>query len=133
MVYKAPEQALFDTIFKASNDFKYSTFDHLPMQSEKVEYPFVHVGEVQFIPTVRGIGIQGTLSITIHIWGNSKQRKRVSDILDTLFLFAANLEKIGNYNVQFHYQSSTTRLLDDTSVPNTILKHGVLELEFRLI
>lgn len=133
MVYKAPEQALFDEIFKASSMLKYPTYDHLPLGTEKADYPFVNIGEVQFVPVITVGSIQGYLSLNVHIWGEGKQRKRVSDIMDTLFLYAANLEKVGDYRVQFHYQSSTTRLLDDTSVPNSILKHGILELEFRLL
>lgn len=133
MVNKAPEQALFDELFKASTLFKYSTYDHLPLGTEKATYPFVNIGEVQFVPMVTVGSIQGSLSLTVHIWGDAKQRKRVSDMMNALFLYAANLETVGDYRVQFRYNSSTTRLLDDTSVPNSILKHGMLELEYRLL
>ncbi|WP_429971281.1 hypothetical protein ACQW5G_01170 [Fructilactobacillus sp. Tb1] len=133
MVYKAPEQALFDALFKESMALQYPTYDHLPLGTEQATYPFVNIGEVQFVPMVTVDSIQGSLSLTVHIWGDGKQRKRVSDMMNTLFLYAVNLENVGDYRVQFHYQASTTRLLDDTSVPNSILKHGILELEFRLL
>lgn len=133
MVYKAPEQSLFDELFKASKTLNYSTYDHLPLGSEKASYPFVNIGEAQFVPMATVGSIQGSLNLTVHIWGDGKQRKRVSDMMDTLFLYAANLERVGDYSVQFNYSGSTTRLLDDTSVPNSILKHGMLELEFRLL
>lgn len=127
-----PDQELFDCIYEKSEEMGFDTYDHLPLRTENVSYPFVEVGDVQQIDIANKSAIGAQLSITLNIWGGAEDRFVVSQISEQL----AELTKGVLLTDHFRFVGRPSRIdrqiLTDTSVENTVLKHGILTLVFNL-
>jgi hypothetical protein len=130
---KAPDQDLFDSMYKLSKSLGIETYDHRPLKDEPVNYPFVDIGDVQTVNIATKTRGLGTLHITMNTWGTPTQRKRISDIQESLFSYAQRLRELQFYNVAMNVKGSSSQIVGDTSVPNSFLWHGVMDFEFRLI
>ena len=126
-----PDQELFDYIYSASQEMGFDTYDHLPMQSENVEYPFVNIGDVQQLNIANKTAIGAELHITLNVWGNAESRFTVSESEKLSEL--ANRVLITDHFCFVGRPSRTDKqILTDTSVPDTVLKHGIVALVFNL-
>ncbi|GKQ42913.1 hypothetical protein RD055328_08360 [Companilactobacillus sp. RD055328] len=130
---QSPEQQLFDYFYKFGLESNYDVYDHLPMQEESATYPFVTVGETQIISGGTKYSLNGYVAITIHFWGNDTQRLTISDMVNRFFYAGIHLKNLKNYNVVIDKQAITQRVLQDTSVPNTTLWHGILDIQFKIL
>lgn len=128
---KALDQDLFDTLFKISKSLKYATYDMRPPDS--TAYPFVQIGDVQVTPRATKNVLVGSSFITIELFGDHTQRKLLSDMMEAIFMAAVNLRQLQGYRVAANISASSSRMSKDTSVPNTILWHGVIDLEYRIL
>lgn len=128
----SPDQELFDYVYDASEKLGYDTYDYLPMASENAKYPFVEIGNVQQInlPTKTALGARFTISI--HIWGNARMRFEVSQMTERLCNLANHVLVGEHYRFVGRPDRTDKEILNDTSVENTVLKHGILTLVFDL-
>ena len=46
---KSPQQELYDYVGYQSELMGYDTYDHLPMESENADYPFVQIGDINIV------------------------------------------------------------------------------------
>ena len=69
-----PDQLIYDYLFELSLNAGYTTYDHLPLESENVPYPFVVIGAVQTIPITTKNAVYGTITVNIDVWGNDDRR-----------------------------------------------------------
>lgn len=97
-----PEQELFDQLYIESEQLGYNTYDHLPLRTQNAKYPFVMIGDTQQIPINYRTAIGGRTINTEH------------------FHFVGRLNR------------EDRQIITDTSVPDTVLKHGILTLVFNL-
>lgn len=130
---KSPEQDMFDWFFKWSVNNGYDTYDYLPPESEHVAYPFVYVGNVQGVPDATKTELTGSVYLNIDIWGTRKQRLTVSQIVERFFHAAIGYIRTPNYFYYGQPNQQSKRLQLDTSVPNTILMRGLLELKLDIL
>ncbi len=128
----SPQQELYDQIYIASEDLGFNTYDHLPMQTENAEYPFVIVGENQLIPLNLKTAIGGQLNQTIHVWGDEDMRFTVADILNQLAQLGYQTIQTEHFRFVGRIGRQDCQIMQDTSVPNTVLNHGILTLVFNL-
>ena len=128
----SPQQELYDQIYIASEDLGFNTYDHLPMQTENAEYPFVIVGENQLIPLNLKTAIGGQLNQTIHVWGDEDMRFTVADILNQLAQLGYQTIQTEHFRFVGRIGRQDSQIMQDTSVPNTVLNHGILTLVFNL-
>ena len=123
---KSPQQAIYDAVFLTSLNLGYSTFDYLP--ANKVEYPFVYIGE-QFDQDLRTKDkVYGDVQQTIHIYHTHRKRRELTDMINTLKREFRMLKKVDIYPVVCRNITGQT-LLDNTS--GEPLLHGIIEVEFR--
>lgn len=118
---------LFNRVFEfCQSRIGYDTYDMLPMQD--VSYPFVTLDDTQNIPVNLKTDVTGKVNITVHIWGNDEMRLEVSEAIDKLL----KLQEIESDNFKFkaRFNEENSQLLNDTSVANTKLIHGVVTLVF---
>lgn len=118
-------QALFDGVFKKCLELGYKTYDYLP--SSKVSYPFVHLGEVSIVPIATKTLWLGEASIAVHVWGDGRDRKKVTDIVNDLL---KNLREVEHFTIVPN--EVYTRIFKDDTTSNT-LWHGVLEIKYKFI
>lgn len=118
-------QALYDGIFQKCLDLGYKTFDYLPPTNTK--YPFIHLGEVTVIPIPTKNVWLGEATVTINVWGDGKDRKAITNIMDDLI---KNLREVKHFKIM--PKEIYTRVLKDTTTSN-VLWHGILELKYKFI
>ena len=118
-------QALYDGIFQKCLDLGYNTFDYLPPTTTK--YTLIYLIEVSVIqkPT-KNIWL-GEATITINVWGDGKDRKAITNIMDDLI---KNLREVEHFKIV--PKEIYMRVLKDNTTSNT-LWHGILELKYKFM
>lgn len=127
-----PDQELFDYIYSASQEMGFDTYDHLPMQSENVEYPFVNIGDVQQLNIANKTAIDAELHITLNVWGNAESRFTVSQMSEKLAELANQVLITDHFRFVGRPSRTDKQIITDTSIPDTVLKHGIVMLVFNL-
>lgn len=127
-----PDQELFDYIYSASQEMGFDTYDHLPMQSENAAYPFVNIGDVQQLNIANKTAIGAELHITLNVWGNAESRFTVSQMSEKLSELANRVLITDHFRFVGRPSRTDKQILTDTSVPDTVLKHGIVMLVFNL-
>lgn len=118
---------LFNRIFEfCQSKIGYDTYDMLPMQD--INYPFIVLDDMQNIPVNLKTDVVGNINITVHIWGNDEMRLEVSEAIDKLL----KLQEIESDDFKFkaRLNEENSQLLNDASVANTVLIHGIATLVF---
>lgn len=128
---KTLDQDLFDTLFKISTSLKYATYDMRPPES--TAYPFVQIGDVQVNTLATKGQLLGSAFITIELFGDHTQRKLLSDMMGAIFMAGISLRQLQGYRIAANISASSSRMSKDTSVPNTTLWHGIIDLEYRIL
>lgn len=127
-----PDQELFDYVYSASQEMGFDTYDHLPMQSENAAYPFVNIGDVQQLNIANKTAIGAELHITLNVWGNAESRFVVSQMSEELAELANRVLITDHFRFVGRPSRTDKQILTDTSVPDTVLKHGIVALAFNL-
>ena len=131
MIY-VPDQELFDYIYNASQEMGFDTYDHLPMQSENASYPFVNIGSVQQLNIANKTAIGAELHITLNVWGNAESCFTVSQMSEKLAELANRVLITDHFRFVGRPSRTDKQIITDTSVPDTVLKHGIVMLVFNL-
>ena len=126
------DQLIFDYLFQLSLNSGYSTFDHLPLETENAPYPFVVIGAVQTLPVVTKNALQGQLVTNVDVWGDGEGRFKVSQMMNDIFIQASQPVELDGYSVRLKIDDYDNQIMQDTSVPNTVLNHGMMTLVFNL-
>lgn len=127
-----PDQELFDYIYSASQEMGFDTYDHLPMQSENAAYPFVNIGDVQQLNIANKTAIGAELHITLNVWGNAESRFTVSQMSEKLSELANRVLITDHFRFVGRPSRTDKQIITDTSIPDTVLKHGIVMLVFNL-
>lgn len=127
-----PDQELFDYIYSASQEMGFDTYDHLPIQSENASYPFVNIGDVQQLNIANKTAIGAELHITLNIWGDGESRFVVSQMSEQLAELANRVLITDHFRFIGRPSRTDKQIITDTSVPDTVLKHGIVMLVFNL-
>lgn len=127
-----PDQELFDCLYAKSEDLGYDTYDHLPLRTENAKYPFVNIGDVQQLNTANTTAIGAELHITINVWGTREERFTVAKMCESLADLANTVQYTDHFRFIGRPGRTDKQIITDTSVPDTVLKHGILELVFTL-
>lgn len=127
-----PEQELFDQLYIESDRLGFDTYDHLPLRTENAKYPFVVIGDTQQIPINYRTAIGGTFTVTLHIWGDGESRYTVSNMMERLASLGEEVVITDHFRFIGRFNQEDRQIITDTSVPDTVLKHGILTLVFNL-
>lgn len=126
------DQLIFDYLFQLSLNSGYSTYDHLPLATENAPYPFVVIGSVQTLPVVTKNALQGQIVANVDVWGDGEGRFKVSQMMNDIFVQSSQPVELDGYSVRLKIDDYDNQMMQDTSVPNTILNHGMMTLVFNL-
>ena len=127
-----PEQELFDQLYIESGRLGFDTYDHLPLRTENAKYPFVVVGDTQQIPINYRNAVGGTFTVTIHVWSTGEERYTVSKMMARLAQLGEGIVVTDHFRFVGRLNREDRQIITDTSVPDTVLKHGILTLVFNL-
>jgi hypothetical protein len=127
-----PAQELFDQLMIECEDMGYTVYDHLPLESENADYPFISMGMTQLIPVSYKDALGGRIEQTLDVWGNAESRPLVVDTINKLSLLGAMAIKTKHYRFVGRPAAQDQQVITDMSVPDTVLYHGVITLVFNL-
>lgn len=130
---KSPQQELYDYVFLQSLAKGYDTYDHLPMASENADYPFVTLENMNLVPLPTKTTIGAEINLTVNVWGNQEQRLTVDTMASSLLMIASSAFKTADYRYRGRMSGSDYQIIQDTSVPDTILNHAIVNLKFTLV
>lgn len=125
MQLKNPNIDFYKSIFRICKKTNLAVFDDLP--DDSTPYPFIVIGEIDYHRDYDSM-TAGHISVTVDVWGNQDQRY---DVLRYMSL----IESYGDFTTNdFAYieraDSNSNRILNDYSVENTVLLHGILDLNY---
>jgi hypothetical protein len=130
---KSPQQELYDYVGYQSELMGYDTYDHLPMESENADYPFVQIGDINAVPLPNKSAISAELNLTVNVWGNQDQRLVIDTMANSLLMVVSKRFKTQDYRYQGMMAGSDVQMIQDTSIPDTVLNHAIVQMKFRLI
>lgn len=122
---KSPQQQIFDACFKVSLALGYSTFDYLP--AKDASYPFVFIGEQFDQDRATKSGIYGRVQQTIHVYGDYKKRKQVTDMMDAIKHDLRALKRTESFYINI--KGINARTIPDNSTAQSLV-HGIVEIDF---
>lgn len=125
-------QELYDAIYTKCLAITQDTYDYLPMEDEPVNYPFIHVGNLDTITSRTNTSRGGRFTLTVDVWGTKEQRIDVSEIGDKLLKQLTGAVDTANYHFLANYNAHEKRMMIDTSVQNTVFQRCNLSLVFNL-
>lgn len=129
MLNKQPDQEIHDELIKRSIALGLPAFPFLPDDNEP--YPFMVVAYTQIVPQATKTRLIGEVAVQCDIWGDTNNRKLVSDWVGKLMEEFSNIKKIGSRQWFMEYESSS-QIIKDNSTPE-LLYHGILDLKFKFI
>lgn len=127
-----PAQELFDQLMIECEKLGYTVYDHLPLESENAEYPFIAMGMTQLVPVTYKDALGGRIEQTLDVWGDSESRPLVTKTINKLSLLGARTIMTKHYRFAGRPAAQDQQVLTDTSVPDTVLYHGAITLVFNL-
>lgn len=130
---KSPEQELYDSVYSLCMKLGYDVYDHLPLENEPVNYPFIVVGSMNTVTSGLGANKTNFNNITkliVDVWGDSEQRLDVSNIADEIYQNCMRKPIAKDYQFYPVQKETTKQLMQDTSVPNMIFNRAMLTLAF---
>ena len=130
---RSPEKSLFDYFYSLSNNWGYHTYDYLPMEQEPVVYPFVVISETQTVPQNTKYSRNDHIFLTLDVWGAKEQRKAVGELADRFLSYAIGGLETTEYTFYGNSEQQSKRILQDTSVQNTVFQRGHVEIEMEVI
>lgn len=113
-----------------SQKLGYDTYDYLP--PDKVKYPFVVISGVEDNKNNTKTELTGSIVLTIDCWSTPKQRLTITDMVERFFYASVGHIQTENYRYYGNAQQQSTRILIDTSVPNSTLLHGIVTVELQI-
>ena len=122
---KQPDQQFYDACFRLCLNNHYDTYPIKPL--EDVSYPFVEFGEALLIPRATKTAILGSVSLTLHVWGEGGKRKQISDIVNNLLMDIRGIKTTESLRWLVPLNQCNLQILQDTST-GTALWHGVLDI-----
>ncbi|KAF0500073.1 hypothetical protein GBP19_04015 [Pediococcus acidilactici] len=129
-IRKSPAQDVYDRYFMLSRKMGYDTYDYLP--PDKVKYPFVVMSSVEDNKNNTKTELTGSIVLTIDCWGIPKQRLTINEMVERFFYASVGHVNTESYSYYGQAQQQSTRILIDTSVPNSTLLHGIVTVELQI-
>lgn len=127
-----PEQELFDTVFSRAKGLGYTVYDHLPLESENATYPFVNIGDVNSTISPYKDAYGARIDITLNVWDTGENRYNVAKMMNALSAIGRGVLLSENFRFVGRPSLDSNQIITDTSVPDTVLMHGVLTLTYDL-
>lgn len=127
-----PDQELFDRLYQLAQRLGYRVYDHLPMENEPVDYPFVVISDVTLVPATYKDSLGGHFTIDLHVWASGEDRYLVAQMINGLSRLGRGLFLTPHFRFQGRPGANQQQILVDQSVPDTVLMHGVLTLTYDL-
>lgn len=127
-----PDNEIFDAVFQLLQSNNLPIFDMAPDESLSTvakDGPYIVLGTTQLLTGSTKTQLQGEVAITLHIWGNRKQRWEVSQMTSKVFGLLSQLTATEHYHLQIR-QQQTMNVVTPDKYDNASVWHGVLDVTY---
>ena len=127
-----PDQELYETVSDKLIDNGMTWFSTLPDIKETfTKMPYVYCGDVSLQLLPNKSSLQGTVSITLNLFGRKEQRWQLSELQQKMYQLLLPINKTASYRVVID-PVVTVNTVTEENIDNATIWHGTLDLTYKI-
>ena len=127
-----PDQELYETVSDKLIDNGITWFSTLPDIKETfTKMPYVYCGDVSLQLLPNKSSLQGTVSITLNLFGRKEQRWQLSELQQQMYRLLLPINKTASYRVVID-PVVTVNTVTEENIDNATIWHGTLDLTYKI-
>lgn len=127
-----PDQELYETVSDKLIDNGMTWFSTLPDIKETfTKMPYVYCGDVSLQLLPNKSSLQGTVSITLHLFGRKEQRWQLSELQQQMYRLLLPINRTESYRVVID-PVVTVNTVTEENIENATIWHGTLDLTYKI-
>jgi len=127
-----PDQEIYETVSDKLIDNGMTWFSTLPDIKETfTKMPYVYCGDVSLQLLPNKSSLQGTVSITLNLFGRKEQRWQLSELQQQMFRLLLPINRTESYRVVID-PVVTVNTVTEENIDNATIWHGTLDLTYKI-
>ena len=127
-----PDQELYETVSDKLIDNGMTWFSTLPDIKETfTKMPYVYCGDVSLQLLPNKSSLQGTVSITLNLFGRKEQRWQLSELQQKMYQLLLPINCTASYKVVID-PVVTVNTVTEENIDNATIWHGTLDLTYKI-
>lgn len=127
-----PDQELYETVSDKLIDNGMTWFSTLPDIKETfTKMPYVYCGDVSLQLLPNKSSLQGTVSITLNLFGRKEQRWQLSELQQQMYQLLLPINQTASYKVVID-PVVTVNTVTEENIDNATIWHGTLDLTYKI-
>jgi len=127
-----PDQEIYETVSDKLIDSGMTWFSTLPDIKETfTKMPYVYCGDVSLQLLPNKSSLQGTVSITLNLFGRKEQRWQLSELQQQMYRLLLPINRTSSYRVVID-PVVTVNTVTEENIDNATIWHGTLDLTYKI-
>lgn len=127
-----PDQEIYETVSDKLIDNGMTWFSTLPDIKETfTKMPYVYCGDVSLQLLHNKSSLQGTVSITLNLFGRKEQRWQLSELQQQMYRLLLPINHTASYRVVID-PVVTVNTVTEENIDNATIWHGTLDLTYKI-
>lgn len=127
-----PDQEIYETVSDKLIDNGMTWFSTLPDIKETfTKMPYVYCGDVSLQLLPNKSSLQGTVSITLNLFGRKEQRWQLSELQQQMYRLLLPINRTASYRVVID-PVVTVNTFTEENIENATIWHGTLDLTYKI-
>ena len=127
-----PDQELYETVSDKLIDSGMTWYSTLPDFKETfTKMPYVYCGDVSLQLLPNKSSLQGTVSITLNLFGRKEQRWQLSELQQKIYQLLLPINRTASYRVVID-PVVTVNTVTEENIDNATIWHGTLDLTYKI-
>ena len=127
-----PDQEIYETVSDKLIDSGMTWFSTLPDIKETfTKMPYVYCGDVSLQLLPNKSSLQGTVSITLNLFGRKEQRWQLSELQQQMYRLLLPINRTESYRVVID-PVVTVNTVTEENIENATIWHGTLDLTYKI-
>jgi len=127
-----PDQEIYETVSDKLIDNGMTWFSTLPDIKETfTKMPYVYCGDVSLQLLPNKSSLQGTVSITLNLFGRKEQRWQLSELQQQMYRLLLPINRTSSYRVVID-PVVTVNTVTEENIDNATIWHGTLDLTYKI-
>ena len=127
-----PDQEIYETVSDKLIDNGMTWFSTLPDIKETfTKMPYVYCGDVSLQLLPNKSSLQGTVSITLNLFGRKEQRWQLSELQQQMYRLLLPINRTESYRVVID-PVVTVNTVTEENIENATIWHGTLDLTYKI-
>ena len=127
-----PDQEIYETVSDKLIDNGMTWYSTLPDFKETfTKMPYVYCGDVSLQLLPNKSSLQGTVSITLNLFGRKEQRWQLSELQQKMYQLLLPINQTASYKVVID-PVVTVNTVTEENIDNATIWHGTLDLTYKI-